>query len=140
MAAGLAGALVSAIAWAAITASTGYQIGYVAIAVGFVVGFAIRIAGKGMDPIFGYIGAGLALLGCAVGNLLSVSYFVADELDLSFADFLLNLNVPLVVEMMKASFSPMDLLFYGLAIYAGYKFSFRQITQDELNELAAASA
>ena len=28
---------------------------------------------------------------------------------------------------MKADFSPIDLLFYGIAIYEGYKFSFRQV-------------
>ena len=33
---------------------------------------------------------------------------------------------------MTITFSPIDLLFYGLAIYEGYKLSFRQITRDEL--------
>jgi hypothetical protein len=38
----------------------------------------------------------------------------------------------MVPEVMMDAFSPMDLLFYGIAIYEGYKFSFRQITEEEL--------
>jgi hypothetical protein len=33
---------------------------------------------------------------------------------------------------MKDSFSPMELLFYGIAIYEGYNFSFRKITEEEI--------
>jgi hypothetical protein len=36
---------------------------------------------------------------------------------------------------MKAFFSPMDLVFYAIAVYEGYKLSFRQVTQDELSEM-----
>jgi hypothetical protein len=34
----------------------------------------------------------------------------------------------MVPELMLEAFSPMDLLFYGIAVYEGYKFFFRQIT------------
>jgi hypothetical protein len=37
---------------------------------------------------------------------------------------------------MTANFSPIDLLFYGIAIYEGYKLSFRQVTEDELRAAA----
>ena len=30
---------------------------------------------------------------------------------------------------MMATFSPMDLVFYGIAMYEGYKFSFRPFLQ-----------
>jgi len=36
---------------------------------------------------------------------------------------------------MTATFNPMDLLFYGLAVYAGYRFSFRRISAEELAKL-----
>ncbi|MBN2684554.1 MAG: hypothetical protein JXR40_04700 [Pontiellaceae bacterium] len=32
-----------------------------------------------------------------------------------------------VIEVMKLTFSPMDLLFYGIALYEGYKFSFKTL-------------
>ncbi|HEX7014155.1 MAG TPA: hypothetical protein VF191_01505, partial [Cyclobacteriaceae bacterium] len=33
---------------------------------------------------------------------------------------------------MMSTFSPIDLLFYGLAAYEGYRFSFRQISEAEI--------
>lgn len=134
--AGLAAAIISAALWAAISVATGYQIGYLAVAIGFLVGFAVRIFGKGLDPVYGYVGGGLALFGCAFGNLLTISYFVAEMLEIGFFEFLTSMNVELVTTMMTESFAPMDLLFYGIAIYEGYKFAFRSISEDELNQLA----
>lgn len=62
--AGLIGALVGAALWAWITVLTDAQIGWMAIAVGFLVGLAVRIFGKGLDKVFGIVGAVLSLLGC----------------------------------------------------------------------------
>ena len=61
--AGLAAAVIGGIAWALLTINTGYQIGYMAVGVGFLVGFAVRL-GNGIDKIFAYTGALLALPGC----------------------------------------------------------------------------
>ena len=33
---------------------------------------------------------------------------------------------------MKVMFSPIDLLFYAVGVYEGYKFSFRQLTEEEI--------
>lgn len=35
-------------------------------------------------------------------------------------------------ELLRLAFQPLDLLFYGIALYEGYKFSFRRITRQEL--------
>ena len=40
---------------------------------------------------------------------------------------------------MVASFSPFDLLFYGIAVYEGYKLSFRQLTERDLMEKISGS-
>jgi hypothetical protein len=129
--ASLSSAIVMAILWAAITVTTKYQIGYMAIAVGFAVGFAVRFTGKGIDKIYGIIGAIGALLGCVLGNFLSQVGFIAQdpEIEMSYFEglkFLLT-DMRLTFEIMKETFSPIDLLFYGIAIYEGYRFSFRTI-------------
>jgi len=36
-----------------------------------------------------------------------------------------------------AHFSPMDLLFCGIAVYEGYKFSFRRLTPQEIERAMA---
>ena len=129
--ASLGSAIIMAILWAVITVVTNYQIGFMAIAVGLFVGFAVNFAGKGIDKIYGIIGAAGALLGCIFGNFLSQVGFVAQdpEIGLSFFETLKALlsNMPLTIEIMKETFSPVDLLFYGIAIYEGYRFSFRKI-------------
>jgi hypothetical protein len=45
------------------------------------------------------------------------------------------LNPDIIVEIMKDTISPTDLLFYGIGVYEGYKFSFREISDEELATL-----
>jgi len=133
--AGVASALVGAGLWAGLTIAIEYQIGWMAIGVGFLVGFSVRLVGKGVDRLFGIIGATFALLACATGNLLSVCGMVAGAENMAFLEVLSRLDLAIIAELMMASFSPIDLLFYGIAIYEGYKLSFRQLSQQELSSL-----
>ncbi|HEX2897462.1 MAG TPA: hypothetical protein VHP63_05360 [candidate division Zixibacteria bacterium] len=132
---GLGAAIIGSVVWAAITALTLYQIGFMAIGIGFLVGFAVRKMGQGVDKVFGYLGAGLAFLGCAAGNLFTTCIIISNQEGIPISQILSNLNVNAVAELMKYTFSPIDLLFYGLAIYYGYKFSFRQLTPEELRSI-----
>jgi hypothetical protein len=129
---GLSVAIIGAILWAVITVATEYQIGYMAIVIGFGVGYSVRFFGKGIDSIFGIIGALLALIGCVLGNFLSIIGFVANSENLGYFETLTLIDLSLIPEIMTESFNPMDILFYGLAIYEGYRFSFRQITEEEI--------
>ena len=119
---GLAAALVGAVIWAAVTYSTETQIGWMAIGVGALVGFAMRL-GKGTDVSFKMVGAALALFGCLLGNVLAVYAFAAKELETTALEAIAGVDFGVVMDIMKESFSPIDLLFYGLAIYAGWQFS-----------------
>lgn len=132
---GILAALVSAALWAVITVATKYQIGYMAIGVGFLVGFGIRFFGSGIDKKFGFLGAVLALLGCLTGNLLSQIGFYANEQSMGFLEVLNLLDFTYIPSILVESFSPMDLLFYGIAVYAGYRFAFRQLTPALLKSL-----
>ncbi len=124
--AGIAGAAIGAIIWALITFWTSFQIGYMAIGVGFLVGIAVRFAGKGVTPKFGVVGALLALVGCLAGNVLASCIWAAKEFAVSVFQIFPLLDLQLIGEILKETFSPLDLLFYALAIYAGYRFSFRR--------------
>ncbi|MEY2539483.1 MAG: hypothetical protein QOG67_3223 [Verrucomicrobiota bacterium] len=122
IAAGLAAAIIGGIGWALLTINTGYQIGYMAVGVGFLVGFAVRL-GNGTDKIFSYTGALLAFLGCLIGNFLSMVGFFASAEKLSFLSALSQIDYSKVPSAMASAFNPMDLLFYGIAIYEGYRLS-----------------
>ncbi len=136
---GTGAATIGAIIWAIITALTNYQIGWMAVGVGFLVGFSVRKFGKGIDTSFGIVGAALSLLGCLAGNLISLCILVSRQEGMGIIEVLSRLNPEIVVELMRATFSPIDLLFYGIAIYEGYRFSFRTITEDELAKMVKQS-
>ncbi len=115
--------LFSSLVWAGITVITEYQISYMAIGVGALVGFAIRFTGKGGSLKFGLLGGGLALFGCLFGNLLAQVAFLAQEYSLGYAEVLFSLDWEIIQDLMSYSFDKIDLLFYGVAIVMGYKFS-----------------
>jgi hypothetical protein len=41
----------------------------------------------------------------------------------------------MTAELMKNTFSPMDILFYGIAVYEGYRLSFREISDKDLDQM-----
>ena len=133
--AGGAAALLGAVIWAAITMVISYQIGWMAVGVGFLVGYAVRTFGKGIDRSYGVIGAGWSLAGCAAGNLLAVVGLVSQHQNVPLIDVLEKLDPEVIASLMQATFNPMDLLFYGIAVYEGYRFSFRQITKSDLTKI-----
>ena len=134
--AGLVAAIAGAVAWAVITVTTQYQIGWMAIGVGFLVGLAVRKFGRGITTPFAVAGCLLALLGCLLGNLLSACGFISVQQSIPLTTILSRLDAGLAAEIMKATFSPMDLLFYGFAWYAGYKYSLRVLTPEEVQSMA----
>jgi hypothetical protein len=121
---GIAAAAVGAILWAVITVVTDHQIGWMAIGVGFLVGYAIRLFGKGVDPVFGVAGAAIALIGCIAGNLLTVVIVVSRQESIGIMTLLSRLTPGITMDIIKETFQPMDLLFYGLAVYEAYKISY----------------
>ncbi|MFQ5569575.1 MAG: hypothetical protein ACE5G0_07860 [Rhodothermales bacterium] len=124
--------LIGAGIWAAITAWLGAQFGLMAVGIGLLVGISIRFLGKGMEPVFGYVGAAWSLLGCLLGNFFSICAMIAMQEEESFASVVRSLDFETVMDIMVVWFTPVDLLFYGLALYAGYKLSFRRIRDRDM--------
>ena len=122
--AGAVAALIGAAAWAYITVTTNQVIGLVAAAIGLLVGFAVRIFGKGITPVFGVIGASLSLLGCLAGKLLASCMYISRKKSIPLADLLARLDPQAVIDLLASTYRPMDLVFYGIAVYIGYQYSF----------------
>jgi hypothetical protein len=135
LAGGIGVAVIAAAVWALVTVLTNHQYGLVAIGVGFLVGYAVRIFGKGVDTIFGVTGAAVSLLGCVAGNFLTVLVFVSRQKGVPFLDLLSRVTPGVIGAVLKDTFQPMDLLFYGLATYCGYKYSFKPLAAEELAKL-----
>lgn len=120
--AGLAAAIVSAIAWAAITAATNFQIGFMAVGVGFAVAYAVRFGGRGHDGRFAVASAIIALCGCLLGNFLTVVVVSAPANHLTYLEQL-NELLPHVVYAMSRTFQFMDVIFYAIGTYFGFKYA-----------------
>ncbi len=131
---GVVAALIGAAVWAGITVMTEYQIGWMAIGVGLLAGYAVRLLGKGISSKFGIVGVVCALLGCVLGNLFSACGFLAIEESVPFFDIVIEVltNPGLGIDLLAWMFSPMDILFYAIAGYEGYKLSFREFGEEDL--------
>ena len=126
VAAGVGAAIGGALLWALVTVVTNMELGIIAIAIGYIVGQAIKAVGHGRSQKFGILGAVCGLVGCALGSLLSYLAFYADAMHVGYVDVLGMLNVSLIERLMSAFFSPIDLIFYAIAVYEGYRFSFHK--------------
>jgi hypothetical protein len=125
VAVGFAAMLAGAIAWALVTVITKMELGLMAIVVGFIVGLGIQKVRRRPNKNFGILGAVLALIGCLLGNALSFIAFAAQQSGAPFAEVLMTVNPAGLLSVMARNFEAMDLLFYGIAIYEGFKFGSR---------------
>jgi hypothetical protein len=123
----IAAGIAAAILWGMITVATGMQIGYMAVGAGVAVGFSMQFFGKGIDKAFGIAGAVIAFLCCLAGNFLSIIGFLANQEGLGYMETLFLFDYSYLPAVMVETFNPMDILFYGLAIYTGFRFSFRKL-------------
>jgi hypothetical protein len=104
-----------------------------AVGLGFLVGIAIRTMGRGIDQVFGVVGAVMALVGCVLGNVFTIAWYISAQTGSSLMSVLTQLDMELVIDLITETFQVMDILFYGLALYFGYKYAFRQLTLDDFN-------
>lgn len=64
--------------------------------------------------------------------MFSVLAMVANQENLDYLEILLRLDLTTIPAILQETFNFMDIVFYAIAIYEGYKFSFRVITEEEL--------
>ncbi len=133
LAGGVTAALAAALVWALITMATGYHAGWMAIGMGLLIGGAVRTMARGEGKSFGYLGAAVWILGCALGDLLSVCALVASQESLSLVTVLLHIcrKPAMIPDATLATFQFLDLLFWVVGIYAAYRLSFRRIRAAE---------
>ncbi|PQQ66360.1 hypothetical protein [Acetivibrio saccincola] len=118
-------AFICSLLWAAITYLTDYQFGIMAIGVGFLVGSSIKVLGKGKSSKFGILGALLSTFSCFLGNLIYVYAYFAKIFAMSFFDAIGDLPFSEAISIVFKASGLIDILFYILAIYIGYKSSIK---------------
>lgn len=123
--AGIGAMLVGAALWALVTVLSGLALGLMAIVIGLAVGFTIQKVRSQKDRKLGWLGAGLALVGCVLGNAASLCIFLSQEYGVSADQVFFRLGLDGMARLMVEAFDPMDLLFYAIALYEGFRFSYR---------------
>lgn len=115
--------LIGSTMWASVAYFTNYKIGWLAIGIGFIVGIGIRFMGKGSGEKYKLIGAAIALLSCIVGDYFTVVAFASKEMNEGLLDAFSAIPLTQLPEIIKLSFTPMDIVFYGLSAWCGWKYS-----------------
>ncbi len=121
-----------AIIWALITYFTERQFGLIAIAIGAGIGISINYTGNGFEQKFAFLGAVVAFLSCLLGNFLALVGFAAKGSEMTLLQVFGAIDFSKVANIMISSFGIMDLLFYSLAVYEGYRFATKKYTAKRL--------
>lgn len=121
--AGMTAAVLTGSCWAGIIFAFEIRLGYLAIAVGASVGWAVRNYGRGRSEVFGLIAILCALFGCAIGDILGGCALLAEHADVSFWRVLTSFNGKAFAEVLHLMFSPLDAVFYLIALFASYRFA-----------------
>ena len=121
-----------AIIWALITYFTERQFGLIAIAIGAGIGITINYTGNGFEQKFAYLGAIIAFLSCLLGNFLALVGFAAKESEMTLLQVFGAIDFSKVADIMNSTFGIMDLIFYALAVYEGYRFATKKYTERSL--------
>ncbi len=141
--AGAGAALAGAVVWTVLVVITGYELGIVAVGIGLLVGLAMAaVAGPGRSRALPVIGAVLALAGCLLGNLFSDAYYFGRLADWSTLHTLGQMIVDLTLgrSIFSAGFTPIDMLFWAIAGYEGYKLTARGIARKGIGQARPAPA
>jgi hypothetical protein len=141
LAAAFGAALVGALIWSLITITTDYKIGFAAIGIGLLVGKAVEHFGGG-DARLPIPAAIIALLGCVIGDMFTDIHFLAQAANVSdgtVANKVLG-SPSLGWDLYKAGFEAMDLLFYAIAAYEGFKFANVGVVKAQYARQQAAAA
>jgi hypothetical protein len=123
--AGIVAAIVGAGLWATFVYFTGTELGLIAIAVGALVGYAIRKTGHGVDWTFGVLGGACAAFGWALGTILADVALLAKNVDEPLRNVLTRLSPHEIIALAMQAADGMDLLFLAIAVWEGYRLSFR---------------
>ncbi|HVJ80508.1 MAG TPA: hypothetical protein VNC50_05515 [Planctomycetia bacterium] len=114
------GAGIGALIWGGVAAGTGAEIGWLAWLIGGLAGGGMALGYGNRDGLAGGVAAIVAVLGVMVGKALVVEWAILPLVRRELGGLVDEVD-GLWFEAFKHTFDPIDLLFFGLAIYTAYK-------------------
>lgn len=122
--AGIGAMLAGTILWVLIAQK--YKVSWMSIVVAFGIASATKYAGKVTVWWPGVINAVLALVAAVIGNLATAIYIVSKR-GKTPGEILAGMDIGTAITFLKALSGPIGIVFYALAIYVGFWFSFTHI-------------
>lgn len=117
---GVPAALVAAIAYGLISRALRIEFSLVYLGIGYFIGYVIRTYGRGVQPRFSFLGAGLAVVAILLGDMISIFGLPAFY---SLANFTYALTYVLRTLVSTNINSLLRLLFRAGAVYFAYTYS-----------------
>ncbi len=121
---GIAGAIIGNTVWIGIFL-LGYKIDFLALCVGFFIGYSVRFLGKAVEPKFGYVAGGIALLNTFFAYFIIACILFAKVNHISFFAVFAHMNLTTALFLLKGVIGFLDVLFLlgasGLAYYYSFK-------------------
>jgi hypothetical protein len=137
---GTFGAALGVAIWLGISMTAHVEAEWTAVGVGLLTGAFVRFAGRGFDRIFGVLGALLTAIGCFAGTLVSGCHFMALQTEgAALIDAISTLTPATTRDIFVATFDPFDAVFYGIALAAGFRISYRRMSSVDKATLLAHS-
>ena len=121
--------LLSAIAYGIVVEKWPVVYGFAAVGLGTVVGFFIGFVGRGVTPKFSVLAAVYTIVGCILGNLLARIWNQAKAPASSLADVIRDNSMSDLARWSLAGLSPMDLLFWFVAVVAAVFLAKRPLSR-----------
>jgi hypothetical protein len=116
---------IGAVVWATFVYFSHLKAGAVSLVVGLIIGFSVRFAGQGVDQSFGVLGATCAAFSWVLGACLCDVAFYAHQFGLTIGAAFGQLGPVGVFTLAPRFFTIRDPIFFVIAVFEGYKFSFR---------------
>ena len=124
IAAGFGAMLAGTAIWIAVAQK--YQVSWMALVVAFGIASAARYSGKLTIWWPGIICGVFSLIAALVGNLATAIFIVAKR-GKTPGEILAGMDIGTAVTFLKALSGPMGVVFYLLAIYVGFWFSYKHL-------------
>lgn len=131
VAAAAAAGLLGALAWYGVVVASDFKLGLLAVAIGWLIGFAAMKASRGSAPALPWITVAIALASMLFGEYLIVNHFVKIAFAAKYPEATAPafISLPVFAEVYAKTFSPMDILFYGIGAYEAYKLPAKALRQ-----------
>ncbi len=134
---GAAAAIVGAVLWGFVAAALEMHTAVFALGLGALVGLTVRKFGQGFDRAFGIAGGLLAAAGSVAGLLFTVLVLASRALGIPLLHILARVELSVYKTIWVQTVRPVHAIFYLIAIYEGYRFSIKRISDAELRTFTA---